>query len=97
MSRKVGGFGLLALAIAAAIALLLAASAWRRQAETVLDVEGALVGTSSSSGNGPTAHPPVSGGSDALDRSVLPGVNDMKNATTDHSDQLREALDATNP
>jgi hypothetical protein len=94
MSRKTGGFGLLALAIAAAIALLLAASAWKRQGEAAIEVHGVLTRTSPT----PRSSEPAGDAADAEpQRAGLPGVSDMQDATSDHSDRLQEALDATNP
>ena len=89
MARKGGSFGILVLVVTMAIVLLLVARQWKAVAPTAAQI------------TGPGAHGVVDGhgqteASEEVGSGALPDLNEMKQETTEHAQQVEEALAATN-
>lgn len=86
--RRGLGIGLIVLVLALAIVLVLAARQWGESAQTAIDVQQVLEAPPA---GGAAGAPPTPGSAEDL-----PGLREMKGATGEHTDRLREALEATN-
>ncbi len=86
MKKMGGGFGLIAMVIVVAIVLLLVAKQWKSVAPTVmqLDADGPMIV--------PNTHG-EDGAGEALRRGGLPNLNQMRQATGEHAEQVQEAFD----
>jgi hypothetical protein len=84
--RKGGGFGMLMLVVVLAIVLLLVARHWKAVAPTAVQVH-----------EYPSAAPVDAHGEDeagaALQSGTLPDLNDMRQATDAHAQQVQDALE----
>ncbi len=88
MKKMGGGFGLIAMVVVVAIVLLLVAKQWKSVAPTVMQLDG----------DGPMVVPDThgeDGAGQALQRGGLPNLNQMRQATGDHAEQVQEALAET--
>ncbi len=85
MKKMGGGFGMIAMIIVVGIVLLLVAKQWKSVAPTVMQLDG----------DGPMIVPETHGevgAGQALQRGGLPNLNQMRQATGDHTQQVQEAL-----
>ncbi len=85
MKKMGGGFGLIAMVIVVAIVLLLVAKQWKAVAPTAMQLDGDM----------PMIVPEThgeDGAGEALRRGGLPNLNQMRQATGDHAEQVQEAL-----
>ena len=86
MRRSGGNFGIVILVVVLAVVLLLAVKAW----------ENVMPATSALSGTGSTAAVSDHGQPEAVEEarsSDLPDLTDMRDSTSEHADQVREALE----
>jgi len=88
MARKGSGFGLVMLVVVMAIVLLLVAKNWRSVAPTAMQV------------TDPELHKTVDDrgqaeAGEAVRSGNLPDLNEMRQQTSDHAEQLQQALEAT--
>ena len=86
MARKVGGIGILLLLVVAAIVLFLVARTWQTMAPTAEQIR-VLTET-------PTAGSQGSDGASPAVRTERPGLEEMRESTSGHSDAVQEALSA---
>ena len=86
MKKMGGGFGLIMLVVVMAVVLLLVAKQWKAVAPTALQLDD---GT-------PMVVPETHGedaAGDALQRGGLPDLNQMRQATDQHAQQVQETLE----
>ena len=87
MARKGSGFGLVMLVVVMLVVLLLVARSWKSVAPTAIEI-------STPDGEITISTPGVEG--IATNPGGLTNLNQMRESTTDHIEQVENALDQTN-
>lgn len=88
--RKGSGIGFIVLLIALAVVMVLAAKSWKSVAPTAMEVTGIDAPAVTIDAHGQTE------AAAELQHGGLPKLDEMRQETSDHSDTLREALEASN-
>ena len=87
MAKRSSGIGFVMLVVVLAVVLLLAARQWKSVAPVALQIDPDQPAIANDHGE--------AGAGEALRSGGLPDLQDMRQQTGEHADQLQEALEAT--